>query len=304
MSRSRAVLGALALGLIAAAASAEAQPNPQFKFEEKPAEPVRIVEWKASAQAGLILTTGNSQSTSLSAGLSASRKAGLNKLSIEGGLAFARSTLLIANDANGNGVLDGEGEIERETQTITEAYTVTARYDRFLTESNSLYAAAKIAADEPAGKELVFGGQVGYSRQVYKDETHELRSEIGYDFSREDLVVGEASSIHSVRGFAGYTGKLSEDTGLAAQIEALLNLNPVENAAGEAATFEDTRILASTSLTTKMFEDISFRFGITLKWDNFPAPRPPLPIPYAPDFVPVADELDTVAEASLILSFL
>src|SRR5689334_386021 len=93
-------------GLIAVAPlSALADP----KFEYGKVEEVKDVEWKASAQAGLILTTGNSRSTSLSASLAASRKAGDNKLSIDAGGAYARSRIFIADDANMNGTI-GEDE--------------------------------------------------------------------------------------------------------------------------------------------------------------------------------------------------
>ena len=295
-----------ALGLAPTAALAQ---NPEFKFEERPPEEVDAVEWKASAQAGLILTTGNSQTTSLAGAAKASRKQGFNQLQLEAGGAFARSTIRVASDDNQNGSID-DNEIDIITQTTNERWYGTGRYDRFLTESDSLYGKLLIESDEPTGKELVFGGQVGYSRTVYKDAIHTLITEAGYDFSREDLVAGDAVSIHSLRLFAGYAAKLSEDTGFAAELESLFNLNPVSNGVladlrGEedAGTFEDTRVNGSTSLTTKMFEDISFRFAFSFRWDNRPAPLPDIGgIPFTNP--KEADELDTKVEASLIINFL
>lgn len=296
---------ALTLALLAAGAQSAAAQSNDFKFEERPAEAVDGVEWVASAQGGLILTTGNSQTTTLSAGVKASRKQGFNKFSIEGGLSFARSTILIANDANGNGTIDNEAEIDRETQTTNEAYSAKGRYDRFLTETDSVFATAGAAVDKPAGRDLVLAGQLGYSRQLFKDEIHALVSEAGFEVSREDLAAGDASTIGSIRLFAGYTGKLSEDTGLSGDVEVLLNVNSVDNGSGtEAGTFEDARVNGNVALTTKMFKDISFRFALGIMWDNYPAPRPPLGIGYAAGFVPLADELDTKAEASLIVNFL
>jgi len=293
----------------AGAGDAIAQGDPDFKFGEKPKEEVKDVEWKASAQAGLILTTGNSQTTTLSAAAKGSRKAGFNKLELEAGGAFARSTIRIAADENANGTID-DNEINNVTQTTNESWFGNIRYDRFLTEHNSLYAKVSIAGDKPAGKELVLGGQLGYSRQLFKNDVHELRGEGGYDFSREDLVSGDPVSIHSLRVFAGYTGKLSADTALAAEIEGLFNLNPVSNGVladlrgeADAGFFEDTRLNGTTSLTTKMFEDISFRFAFGFKWDNKPAPLPDIGgIPFTN--AQEADALDTKVEASLIVNFL
>ena len=299
----------IALSLLVGAGAANAQKNPEFKYGEKPKEESKDTEWKASAQAGLVITTGNSQTTTISGAAKGSRKAGFNKLELEAGGAFARSTVRLAADANGNGTID-DNEINNVTQTTNQSWYGKARYDRFLTEHNSLYAALSISGDEPAGKELVLGGQLGYSRLLFKNDVHELRGEGGYDYSREDLVSGDPVSIHSLRLYAGYTGKLSADTSLGAEIESLFNLNPVSNGVladlrGEedASAFEDTRVNGATSLTTKMFENISFRFAFSFKWDNRPAPLPDIGgIPFTN--AQEADELDTKVEASLIVNLL
>jgi hypothetical protein len=300
---------AIAAAVAASPARVRAQANPEFKFEEKPKEEVKAVEWKATAQAGLIITTGNSQTTSMSGVAKGSRKAGANKLELEGGGAFARSTIRVASDDNMNGSID-DSEVVDITQTTNERWYGTARYDRFLTEHNSLYAKFLIESDEPAGKELVLGGQVGYSRQLYKDAIHELKAEGGYDYSHEDLVAGPGVSIHSLRAYVGYAGKLSEDTAFAAEVEGLFNLNPISygvladlRGAEDAGTFEDTRVNGATSLTTKMLENISFRFAFGFKWDNRPAPQPNIGgLPFTNPRE--SDELDTKIEASLILNFL
>jgi hypothetical protein len=279
--------------------------EPKFEYgksDEVKVEKADIVEWKASAQAGLVLSTGNSRATTLSAGSKASRKAHMNKFQLEAGGSFARSSIFLANDANANGTLE-PNEITRPSQTTTKAWLVRGRYDRFLTEHNSLYLSGLASADKPAGKKFLGGGQVGYSRQVYKDDTHELTAETGYDYAFEDLLVGSGTTIHSVRGFLGYAGKLSDDTGVDASLEGLFNLNKLDTAAGPVDRFDDTRLYGKLAITTVMYENISFRFSFESRFDNAPAPRPPFGTPYAPGFVPVADELDTRTEASLIVNF-
>ena len=295
------IIVALALAL-AAAAAAHAQ-EPAWQKPKKDEKASDAVEWKASTQAGLIITTGNSETTTLSAAARASRKAGYNKLQVEVGGAYARSSLFIASDVNGDGVIQ-ESEIERPTQTTTEAWEAVARYDRFLTEHNSLYVLGKIASDEPAGKELIGGGQVGYSRQLYKDAVHELVAEVGYDFTYEDFEANDGVAIHSARVFAGYTGKLSEDTGVNASTEVLVNVNSLDQPGGEVDPLEDTRVASKLEIATKLHDKISFSFGFTAKYDNAPAPLPTFGLPFADGFVPLADELDTITKASLIINFL
>ena len=281
------------------------QPKFMFGSKEEAAELTKAsaVEWKLGAQGSLILSTGNSRTTTFGAGLSASRKANRNKFSLDAGAAYARSRIFLAADESGDGTIDAT-EIQRPSQTTTRSWLVRGRYDRYLTAANAIYGAAGLTADEPAGKQLVGNGQVGYSRQVYQDEVHLIVAEGAYDLTYEDQVAGEAVSIHSLRVFAGYTGKLSQDTGLELSGEALSNLNHLDSPGGEVEAFEDNRITGKLSLTTKLFGNLSFRVAFEAHYDNAPAPRPPFALPYAEGFVPLADELDTRTEATLIVNFL
>jgi hypothetical protein len=261
------------------------------------------VEWKAGAQTGLILTTGNSRSTSLSAGAKASRQANKNKLQIEAGGAYIRSSILLANDANGDGFIN-PGEFERQTQTTAEMWEAKARYDRFLTKMDSLYVSAQGMGNEPAGKTFVGGGQVGYSRLLIKNDRREIVAELGYDLSFENPVAGKGYDNHSLRAFLGYQSKIGKETGLDASIEGLFNLNELETPTGHADLFEDARVNGKLSFTTQLLEDISFRLGFLAQYDNVPSPLAAFATPFEDGFVPPAEELDTKTEATLIISFL
>lgn len=298
-------LAALALPRSAAAQDKPGEPAFKYGTKEERAEVEKVdkVEWKAAALAGLLMTTGNSRVTTFSAGGNASRKEKGNKFALEGGAAYARSSIFLALDGNGNGVID-PNEVSRPSQTTTRAYYGKGRYDRFLTDNNSLYAVAGIAADRPAGKDAVGNGQVGYSRQVFQNEVHLLVAEVGYDFTYENLVAGESNTIHSLRTFAGYAGKLSGDTGVDGSVEALFNVNEYDTPAGQIDRFQDNRVTSRMSITTKMFGDLAFRFAFEARYDNAPSPRPPFAIPYAAGFAPLAEPLDTKTEASLIYNFL
>lgn len=278
--------------------------EPKFEYRAPPDDAISGIEWKASAQAGLILTTGNSRTTTIAGGAKASRKSGKNKLELEATGAFARSSLFLASDVNGDGAIS-EFEVQRVSQTTTRAWAARSRYDRFLTERNALYATGLVSADKPAGKQLVAGGQVGYSRTLVKNAVHEVVVEAGYDFSYENFEGADnAISIHSARTFAGYQGKLSEDSSLSGSTEMLFNANGLDTPTGHADPLEDLRVHAKLGLNTKIYEDVSFRFGFTARYDNVPAPRPAFAIPYAEGFVPAADRLDTITEATLIVNLL
>lgn len=306
-----AILSCVAMTLLALSPSALAQPEAQPATEapsatEAPAPAEAspdAVDWDALAQIGMVLTTGNSRSRSLSGAAKVTRKANKNKLGIELGGVYARTSAFLANDTDGDGDIS-EDELDRESTTIARAWAAKARYDRLLTEMDALYAAALASGDEPSGKTFVGGAQVGYSRFVIKRKQHELVAEAGYDFSYEDPVVGDGFAIHSARFFAGYLGKYTEETSLEAAVEALFNLNELDSSTGPVDRLEDTRINGKLAVTSTLYKSIHFRFGFEARYDRAPSALPPLAIPFEAGFVPEADTLDTKTEAALLVNFL
>jgi hypothetical protein len=307
MKNKQCILAFTSMGaLVGASTSAQGQ-DPKFAHgsgdELAELEKASEIEWKAGAQAGLILTTGNSRTTTVSAGAKASRKANKNKVAVEATTAYIRSGIYLANDADMDGDI-GPGEFSRLQQTTAKAWDIKTRYDRFLSDKDALYLTGVAQANEPAGKKFVGGGQAGYSRTAYKDDKNELVAETGYDFSYEKPVVGDGFANHSLRVFLGYQGKLSEKTGLDTSVEGLFNINELDTPTGPAKRFEDARINGNLSFTTELFEDIAFRLGFTAKYDNVPSPFPSFDTPFEAGYVPPADELDTKTEATLIINFL
>src|SRR5688500_2155490 len=240
------------LAILLAAAPAAAQKFEYGKYDE--VKDVKAVEWKATAEAGLIFTTGNSETTTASGGIKASRKTGKNKLTIEGSGAYAKSGLWILFDRNGNGTIDDESEIVAAETITAETLAGKLRYDRFLTELNSLFVAVLASRDTPAGKDLVLGAQGGYSRSLYKSKTALTLGEFGYDYSREDLVApGPGISIHSLRAFVGHKASMTEGTDLDASAELLTNLNTLTLPTGATGgPLRDTRLNIKVAVSAKI----------------------------------------------------
>lgn len=292
----------LALALCLTALGGEAIADPKFDYgKADEVAKVKGTEYNASAEAGIVFTTGNSETITATAGLKAARKTGKNKLAFEGSLTYAKSGVRVLADTNGNGLVDDASEITTAETTTANTLAGKIRYDRFLTAHNSLFVAVLGARDVPAGKDLVLGAQVGYSRQLYKSKTAEAVAEIGYDYSHEDLVTGPSNSIHSLRGFLGYKAEMTAGTTFETNLEALTNLNEEELATrnGEPATLgEDTRMLFKASVSSKISKNLSFQTSLEVKYDQRPGPLGIKNL--APMFVPEAAKLDTIMKASLI----
>ncbi|MEO9192953.1 MAG: DUF481 domain-containing protein [Polyangia bacterium] len=298
-------LGCVALTLVVGScvggvAHADAPTFTYSKYEEK-----KVVEYQATASAGLLLTTGNANQVSFSVAAMALRNDGKNKLQLNIDAAYARASILTANDINGNGVLDN-GELGHSSTTSTQLWSAKLRYDRFLSENNSIYLAGFAYGNEPAGKRVVAGGQIGYSRQLYKDDVHLLVAELGYDYSYERFVSQSANyNLHSLRAFAGYTLSPTKDTVVGVSVEYLGNMNPYAGPRGHVGAFGDSRVNGRAQLTTRLYKKLAFRLSFTARYDNVPAPLPTIGgIPFAADYKPAAQKLDTITEASLVMTFL
>lgn len=293
----------LSLGFVIATPAAAAD-DPKFVFA-KPTE-VKTVEWKATAQAGFVLTTGNANQATFSGGFMGLRNDGKNKLQLDLNGAYAEATILTPVDLNGNGKVDGTNEISNQRKVTAGNFLGKLRYDRFFTKNNALYLAVYAGLDVPASKEVFVGAQVGYSRQLLKTNMHELLAELGYDFSYVQYVVPVDSSVmlHSGRAFVGYGLTLSENTNISASVEALINLNPVTIGGVDRSVAEATRVNGKVALTTKLWKNLSFRAAFSMRYDNSPSLRPALSLPYGPDFKLFAEKLDTMTEIGLIVNFL
>jgi hypothetical protein len=287
--------------LVATASSAAAQKFEYGKYDE--VKDVKKVEWNATAEAGLVFTTGNSESVSGAGGIKASRKTGRNKLTLEGSAAYAKSGLWILFDQNGNGLIDDNTEIISAETVTAETLAAKLRYDRFLTDLNSLFIAGLASRDTPAGKEAVWGGQVGYSRSLYKSKTALTLGEFGYDYSREDGVAkGPAISIHSLRAFLGHKATMTEGTDLDASMELLTNLNTLTLPTGrDGGPFQDTRFNVKVAISAKIGKNLAVQTSIECKYDRRPSPLAIKNL--AMGFVPESQRLDTIMKASFIYTF-
>jgi hypothetical protein len=290
--------------VVATASGRAAADDPKFQYEKKADElkDVKGPEWFAAAEAGAIFTSGNSHTTSMAGGVKAVRKDGDNKLALEASGAYVKTGVRVLNDLNGNGMIDNSSEIINSETVTAETLSSKLRYDRFLTDLNSVYIAALANRDVPAGKLSVFGGQVGYSRQLYKSKEVESVAEVGYDLSREHLATGSTVAIHSARAFLGHHAVLAPGTMFDGSVEVLTNLNHLTLPTHQdGSAFEDTRVNVKLAVSAKLGDNLAIQTSVEAHYDHRPGPLAIKML--APGFVPAAEPLDTIMKASLIYTF-
>ena len=181
-----------------------------------------------------------------------------------------------------NGVVDRGEELGSESKPTAGFLLVKLRYDRFFTPNNAGFLSAFAGLDIPASKKAIFGGQLGYSRQLFKTKLHQLKAELGTDLTYNNYILADGSSgadnlfLASARLFVGYALTLGENTQVSLSAESLINLNTATIVERRAAAADATRVNAAAALTTKVWKRLSFRFAMGMRYDNCPAPNPNL----------------------------
>ncbi len=284
--------------------SAQAHADPKFEYgKAEEVAKVKGIEYSASAEGGIVFTTGNSETTTATAGFKVARKKAQNKIAAEGTLTYAKAGVRVLSDQNGNGTIDSRSEIRTEKQVTAESMAAKLRYDRFLTEFNSLFLAGIVSRDVPGGKELVLAAQVGYSRRIYKSTTAEAVAEIGLDYANENLTAGESIRFLSGRAFVGYKAEMTPGTAFEMSGELLTNLTEETLATNpDGGIGKDTRFNFKASISSKLSKSLAFQSSLEAKYDNRPGPLNIKAL--AMDFHPEASKLDTIMKASLIYTFL
>ncbi len=302
-ARARTALALVSLLAVAAAPLATFADDPKFAYGKKD-ELQKLPPWAASVTLGFGLTTGNAQAINFSGAANVSHRFDNdNMLTLDATAAIQRST--IQTTSSPDSVISPD-EIRYITQSVSEAWGVRLRYDRFF-GLNAIYVFGFAGGDVPAGKQFVGGAQVGYSRALWKTATAELVGEVGLDYTYQRYVVGTPNSINiaALRAFIGYLGTPSKDLEYNASIEYLGNLNTEDTPTGRVGSFGDNRAMGKLGVTWKIFGDGSLGFRFRALYDSAPAPKPPpAGFSWAPGYVPLAKEWDTFTELVLVYKLL
>jgi hypothetical protein len=272
------------LGVAAPALAQDTTVAPTFTYSEKPKDDAKETGWKVEAKAGLLWLAGNSDSTSLSAGLKVTRDTLWQRYSLTAAYAFAKSRTY--ESPSTPIVIDNLDQLRSASLLSARLWNVTPRFDQWLIHRNapgdtSVYVLANIASDYAAGKKLFGGGQLGVSTLIFKTGGHSLTGELGYDFTYlqpNDPVPGVPAagySIHSIRTALAYVWDISKATKFTAGAEYLINVNQESGAPDPVnityvSAFQDHRVNALVSLTTQVYDRLSLNVSWTGRYDAKP----------------------------------
>jgi putative salt-induced outer membrane protein YdiY len=243
----------------------------------KPVEAAVAPVTRLTANIGGNLTTGNSEAVSVNGGVEGSHHWGRNELSLAGGITLGFGAI----DENADGFL---AEAERclgvegkECASTAERVALDLRYDRFLSDKDSLYVLVGAFHDPFAGFELRSHAQLGYARVLVATAATGLSVELGADVANEDYVEGvtpASAKLIAAQASMKLTHNFNESVSFSDTLTAYEPVLTQPEGSEFSPYFTDLRIANTATLSAKLSDRFSVSVSDTLAWRNEPVSAP------------------------------
>lgn len=250
------LVATMAIFAVQATASAQGPAVAQNTDRVAEAAPTTDTQnWTASG--GVVVNTGNTRSYSGSLGT-----------------AFS-----IVRGAHGFG-FESTGTFGRAAASGTDTYVTNsrnilsrARYDYFFSQRHAAFVSGAHRWDTFSGLDARVQAQVGYQYNFIRETNHRLWTEIGYDFTYDNLVQTQVASMpgvltpaddrltyHSVRGFVGWENQMNEHVSYKTGLEALFNVQ----------VSQDWRLNWANTLNASISEKFQIELKFNVLYDHQP----------------------------------
>ena len=232
---------------------------------ELPEEEVKKPETHITGELGGSFASGNSNFYTVNGLLNGSHKFKKNQFSLIAGvnLGGAQPLPVVETTTGGGTVEVPPAEPDKYIENVRRLYT-DARYDRFLSDKDSLYVLAGAFHDKYAGYDIRAHEQIGYSRLFVDNDKTKFRGEIGADWAQEDYfdetIDPNFQHIIAARIMLGVKQNFNDKVSFEDIFEAYENV----------IDLEDLRILNTAALTSTLSGKLSLKLSHTLIFDNVP----------------------------------
>lgn len=251
--------------------------------------------WYDQAEVSLVLTTGNSQTSTFGVKNRLERLFSDSKLSLDAG-GIRVETRSTERSAIGTPE-DFEIVEQSDTRPTTENYFAALRYDREFSDRGYAYGSGGWVRNRFAGVDNRWTGAAGIGRTFIETERTAFQADLAATVTSEEPVVGDAESFAGLRLTWDLGHQLTGTTKLTSLLVVDENLSNTE----------DLRAEFDNSVAVDISDRLALKTGIKLLFDNLPAlqevplrPAPGEP-PTATVLVPL-DELDTQVTVALIIT--
>lgn len=221
-------------------------------------EEVEKAETKLTAELGFTYVSGNAVLVALNSGLQLSHKWKRNRFELPATLNIGQSIA----DVDGSGSLSDEERDEGLTENARRII-VEPRYDRFLSDRDSVFVVIGVLHDPFIGYDLRPHQALGYSRLLVTDDNTEVRVEVGIDYAQEFYVAGvdpRYMDIIAARVQGVFAEQFNDNVGFANTIEIYENL----------VDRNDLRLLNTATFTSTINSKLTLKLSHKLLFDNVP----------------------------------
>lgn len=260
----RARAGLYLVALVALGSTrVQAQPADAPQYDEKAAgdDAFQKDVTTFSASLGGSLNTGNTEALLLNVGTAFAMVRGHHGLALSMDFAYGRAN--VPTD-NVNGPVDTARNLRSR-----------GRYDLYLSPMDALFLAGVYRWDTFAGLDARLSGQVGYLRNLFKEDSHRLWGELGYDLTYDNydpdplrdpmnpsVILKGHEYTHSARLFLGYDNRLNAAVTFLGGVEGLLNVQHPK----------DFRLNADLALRSSLIGQLQLELKLSLQYDTQPVP--------------------------------
>lgn len=249
-------------------------------------------EHDLAAELGFLFSAGNTWVITVNAGANYAYRWKSNQFRLFGGAVIN----LARADTDADGTVndetideDGDGEADGPAPM---AFTSQrgfggARYDRFFGADDALYVSGGGEHDRFAGVYWRFNQQIGYRRQLVKNEKTSADFEAGLAYAEENLVEatdadGNATNTATLdahylalRVFVGVSHAFNDVVSVSNTLELIEPLLAFRDPSaggeeGQVTNFEDFRFVNTFGLNLKATDKLQFRISDRLAFDNQP----------------------------------
>lgn len=219
--------------------------------------------WHVSAELGALMTTGNTESTSVFTKITANHQLAdwKNK--------YTFNTLFKEDD-----VIDAQGN--KTTQKTADQYTITGQGDYKLSDTSAAFIFGSYNNDEFGAYQTYTTIAAGYSFRAIEKETVFLDINIGPGYSEGKTQDGVTDDGLVVRASAALEWTISASAKF------------TQNVSVESAEF-NTRTITESALTSSINDSMQMKFGFKTTTNS--------------DVAPGLDKTDTETSATIIVNF-
>jgi putative salt-induced outer membrane protein len=191
--------------------------------------------WKNESQAGLVLTKGNSDTSTQSLGEVASYQFGQNIVKLTANYLYSKSSDVVS----------------------AKSWNLGLRYERILTDKFSIFAGESVEGNQFAGVNQRYNTDIGGKYTIVKDDELTWFAEAGYRYTKENLIL-ISQHLHYARAYSEIEKKFSSTVSMKYWLEYLPNLT----------ISQDWQLNTELSLSAAISSIFSVKSAYNVKYDN------------------------------------